>query len=103
MKLRFHHVNIFLTEKLRDRMKHKSLSAAISGPLLHHRLPPWIRSFVLFRHRRVAIFPGEPTISSSSGIGVEGVFRESIVIHSFTLVDPILLVFDSYFLYSRDL
>jgi len=65
-----------------------------------HHLPPWIRSFDLFRHRRVAIFSWGVTISSSSGFVVEGVFRE---IHSFKVVDPVLFVFGSYVLYSRDL
>jgi hypothetical protein len=40
------------------------------------------------------------TISSSS---VEGVFRQSVVIHSLKVVDPVLFVFGSYILYSRDL
>ena len=35
-------------------------------------------------------FPGASTISSSSGIVFEGVFRESGVVHSFKVVDPIL-------------
>jgi len=48
-------------------------------------------------------FPGASTISSSSGFVVEGVFRESVVICSFKVVDPILFVFGSYILYSRDL
>ena len=48
-------------------------------------------------------FPGASTISSSSGFVVEDVFRESVVIHSFNVVDPILFVFGSYILYSRDL
>jgi len=48
-------------------------------------------------------FPGASTISSSSGFVVEGVFRESVVIHSFKVVDPITFVFGSYILYSRDL
>jgi len=48
-------------------------------------------------------FPGASTISSSSGFVVEGVFRESVVIHSFKVVDPILFVFDSYILYSREM
>jgi len=48
-------------------------------------------------------FPGASTSSSSSGFVVESVFRESVVIHSLKVVDPILFVFDSYILYSRDL
>ena len=38
-------------------------------------------------------FPGASTISSSSRFVVEGVFRESDVIHSFKVVDPVLFVF----------
>ena len=40
-------------------------------------------------------FPRASTISSSSGFVVEGVFRESVVIRSFKVVDPILFVFCS--------
>jgi len=46
---------------------------------------------------------GASIISSSSGFVVEGLFRESVVIHSFKVVDPILFVFGSYTLYSKDL
>ena len=48
-------------------------------------------------------FPRESTISSSSRFVVEGVFRESGVVHSCKMVDPILFVFGSHVLYSRDL
>ena len=48
-------------------------------------------------------FPRESTISSSSRFVVEGVFRESGVVHSFKMVDPVLFVFESHVLYSRDL
>jgi len=48
-------------------------------------------------------FPVASTISSSSGFVVEGVFRKSVLIHSFKVVDPILFVLGSYILYSRDL
>ena len=48
-------------------------------------------------------FPGASTISSSSRFIVEGVFRESGVVHSFKVVDPVLFVFESHVLYSRDL
>jgi len=41
-------------------------------------------------------FPGASTISSSSGFVVEGVFRESGVVHSFKVVDPVLFVFYIY-------
>jgi len=34
---------------------------------------------------------------------IEGVFRESGVVHSFKMVDPVLFVFGSHILYSRDL
>ena len=46
-------------------------------------------------------FPGASTISSSSRFVVEGVFRESGVVHSFMLVDPVSFVFESHVLYSR--
>jgi len=48
-------------------------------------------------------FPRAFTISSSSRFVVEGVFRESSVVHSFKMVDPVLFVFGSQVLYSRDL
>ena len=48
-------------------------------------------------------FPGASTISSSSRFVVEGVFRQSGVVHSFKAVDPALFVFESHVLYSRDL
>ena len=47
-------------------------------------------------------FPGASTFSSSSRFVVEGVFRES-VISSLKVADPILFVFGSYILYSRNL
>jgi len=48
-------------------------------------------------------FPGASAVSSSSRFVVEGVFRESSVVHSFKMVDPVLFVFESHVLYSRDL
>jgi len=40
-------------------------------------------------------FPAASTISSSSRFVVEGVFRQSVVIHSFKVVDPVLFVIGS--------
>ena len=48
-------------------------------------------------------FLGASTVSSSSRFVVEGVFRESGVVRSFKVVDPVLFVFESRVLYSRDL
>ena len=48
-------------------------------------------------------FPGGSTVSSSSRFLAEGVFRDSGVVHSFKVVDPVLFVFESHVLYSRDL
>jgi hypothetical protein len=48
-------------------------------------------------------FPRASTISSSSRFVVEGVFRQSGVVRSFKMVDPVLFVFGSHVLYSRDL
>jgi len=48
-------------------------------------------------------FPGASTISFSSRFVVEGVFRQSGVVQSFKAVDPVLFVFESHVLYSRDL
>ena len=48
-------------------------------------------------------FPRASKISSSSRFIVEGVFRESGVVRSFKMVDPVLFVFGSHVLYSRDL
>ena len=49
------------------------------------------------------LFTGASTISSSSRFVVEGMFQESGVVHSFKVVDPVLFVFESHVLYSRDL
>jgi hypothetical protein len=48
-------------------------------------------------------FPGASAIPSSPGFVGEGVFRESGVVHSFEVADPVLFVFESRVLYSRDL
>jgi len=48
-------------------------------------------------------FPGASTISSSSRFVVEVMFRKSGVVHSFEMVVPVLSVFGSHVLYSRDL
>jgi len=48
-------------------------------------------------------FPGASTMFSSSRFVVEGVFRKSGAVHSFKMVDPVLFVFGSHVLYSRDL
>jgi hypothetical protein len=48
-------------------------------------------------------FPGASTISSPSRFVVQGVFWKSGVTHSFEMVDPVLFVFESHILYSRDL
>ena len=43
-------------------------------------------------------FPGVSTVSSSSRFVVEGVRRESGIVHSFKLVDPVLFVFEPHVL-----
>ena len=48
-------------------------------------------------------FHGVSTVSSSSRFVVDSVFREFGVVHSFKVVDPVLFVFESHILYSRDL
>ena len=48
-------------------------------------------------------FPGASTVSSSSRFVFEGVFRQSGVVRSFKVVDPVLFVFESHVLYCRDL
>ena len=48
-------------------------------------------------------FPGASTISSSSRFVVERVFRESGVVHSLKVGDPVLFLFESHVLYSIDL
>ena len=48
-------------------------------------------------------FPGASTFSSSPRFVVEGVFRQSGVVRSFKVVDPVLFVFESHVLYSGDL
>ena len=49
------------------------------------------------------LFPGASAIPSSLGFVGEGVFRQSGVVRSFEVVDPVLFVFESHVLYSRDL
>ena len=49
------------------------------------------------------LFNGASAIPSFLGYVGEGVFRESGVVHSFEVVDPVLFVFESHVLYSRDL
>jgi hypothetical protein len=48
-------------------------------------------------------FSGTSTIFSSSGFVVEGMFRKFGVVHSSKMVNPVLFVFGSHVLYSRDL
>jgi len=50
-------------------------------------------------------FLGASTISSPSRLVhvVEGVLQKSGVVQSFKIVDPVLLVFGSHVLYSRDI
>jgi len=48
-------------------------------------------------------FPGASMVSSFSRFVVEGVFRESGAVLSFKVVDPVLIVFESHFLYSINL
>ena len=48
-------------------------------------------------------FPGASMISSSLRFVVEAMFQESGVVRSFKMVDPVLFVFGSHVLYSRDL
>jgi len=64
----------------------------------HHHLPPWFRSLTCSGIDALLSFPEASAIPSSSGFVGEGVFRESGVVHSFEVVDPVLFV-----LYSRDL
>ena len=45
-------------------------------------------------------FSGASTVSSSSRFVVESAFRESGVVHSFKLVDPVLFVIEYHVLYS---
>ena len=48
-------------------------------------------------------FHGASTIPFSPGFVGEGIFRESVVVHSFEVVDLVLFIFQSHVLYSRDL
>jgi len=48
-------------------------------------------------------FPGASTVSSSSRFVFDGVFRQSGAVHYFKVVDPVLFVFKSHVLCSRDL
>ena len=51
----------------------------------------------------LASFSRASTISSPPRFVVDGVFRKSVVLHSFKMVDSLLFVFGSHVLYSRDL
>jgi hypothetical protein len=46
--------------------------------------------------------PGASTICSPSRFVVDSVFRQSGVVHSFEIVDPVLFVFGFHGLYCRD-
>jgi len=48
-------------------------------------------------------FPVASAIPSSPGFVGEGVFPQSGVVRSVEVVDPVLFVFESHVLYSRDL
>ena len=48
-------------------------------------------------------FPGSSTISSPPWFVVEGVFRNSGVVRSFEMVDPVLFVFGSHFFFKYSL
>ena len=48
-------------------------------------------------------FPGASAIPSFPGFVGEIMYRESGVVNYFEVVDPVLLVFESHVLYSRDL
>jgi hypothetical protein len=61
------------------------------------------RSFDLYGIDMVPFHPGASTISSSSTLVIEGMFRKSGVVHYSKVVDPILFIFGSYILYSRDI
>jgi len=74
---------------------------------------PIIIIIIIFLHRlgrltcsgihALPSFPRSSTIPSSSGFVGEGVFRESGVVQFFEVADPVLFVFESHVLYSRDL
>ena len=66
----------------------------------HHHLPPWIGRLTCSGIDALPSFPGASTVSSSSRFVVEAVFRESGVVHSFEVVDPVLFVFEFHVLYS---
>jgi hypothetical protein len=51
----------------------------------------------------VPLFPWASTISSPSRFVVEGVFRQSGVVHCFKVTYPVLFVFESHGLYYRHL
>jgi hypothetical protein len=66
--------------------------------IIIHRLGRLIRSGI----DALPSFPGASTISSPQMFVVEGVFRNSGVVHSFEMVYPVLFVFVFHVLYSRD-
>ena len=48
-------------------------------------------------------FPGASVVPSSPVLVGEAVFRQSVVVRSLEVADPVLFVFESHVLYSRDL
>ena len=84
-------------------------------PLLYS-VPLWLehgKIIIIFLHAlgrltcsdidALPLFPGASAIPFSPGFVGEGIFREFGVVHSFEVVDPVLFVFVSRVLYSRDL
>jgi hypothetical protein len=81
--------------------------------VFENKMPGRITIIIIFLHGlgrltcsgidELPSFPGASTVSSSSRFVVEGVFRESGVVHSFRVVDPVLFVFEYHVLYCLHL
>ena len=69
----------------------------------HHRLPHGLGRLICSGIDALPSFPWASKVSSSSRFVAEGVFRQSGVVRSFKVADPVLFVFGSHVLYSRGL
>ena len=103
-------VFVALDIKHATRMRSVTVSS-VASPALQHYLKDGV--IIIFTHGlgrltcsgidALPSFPGASAIPSSPPFVGEGVFRESGVVHSFEVVDPVLFEFESHVLYSRDL
>ena len=108
------HVGPFLHNLLKSEIKKQYIILTLLGRCNGHCLKYYfVIIIIIFLHGlgrltfsdidALPSFPGASTVSSSSRFVVEGVFRQSGVVLSFKVVDPVLFLFESHVLYSRGL